>query len=126
MFSLKNSIRIIIILTVNSFIFIEMGVTLLFKIFGGDSLAKASHDSRQQLDRYAFVFFQFAICLCFPIFVMFCFCVIIIPILYNCQPNLHLNQLQKFNIRTFPRFLETKKLSAKHSIFKRHPDKCMK
>ena len=58
MFSLKNSIRIIIILTVNSFIFIEMGVTLLFKIFGGDSLAKASHDSRQQLDRYAFVFFN--------------------------------------------------------------------
>ena len=54
-------------------------------------------------------FSQFAICLCFPIFVMFCFCVIIIPILYNCQQNLHLNQLQKFNIGIFPRFLGKKK-----------------
>ena len=83
MFSLKNSIRIIIILTVNSFIFIEMGVSLFFKI-----LTETPWRKRPMIQDSSWTgtlsFSQFAICLCFPIFVMFCFCVIIIPILYNC------------------------------------------
>ena len=59
----KTTLRLLILATaifgdlrINSFIFIEMGVSLFFLNFGGDSLAKASHDSRQQLDSYAFIF----------------------------------------------------------------------
>ena len=78
-----------------------------FQLSQSDSEAKASHDSRQQLDRYAFIFSIFYMFV-FSYICNVCFCVIIIPILYNYQQNLHLNQPQKFNIGAFPRFLGTK------------------
>ena len=72
MISLKNSIRIVIILTVNSFIFIQHGSLAVFKI-----LAETPCRKRPVIQDSSCTgtlsFSQFAICLCFPIIAMFCF-----------------------------------------------------